>query len=258
MIGERRLRFAFPACDTRAGIVDRMRTVVTAIVGVAVTILAGAAIIGIAIVRPDAPVVDRIVKLWARLVLAVAGVRVETHYTAELDANQAYVVIANHRSLFDIMCLFVALPMPIRFLAKRELFSIPGFGILLRSLRMVSINRVSADHTTINAASGAALESGLSLVVFAEGTRVYATDSRPFKKGGFIIAQQHSAPILPVSLIGSGNILPPHGKVVNSGRVAVVVAEAVQPAVVASKPVDELMEETRAVVLGNEEQWPSE
>lgn len=239
-----------------AAIVDWSRTVVTVTVGVAATLVDGIAIIGIAAVRPDSKIIDRILRSWARLILTVAGVRVEIHNGDRIDPAQAYVVIANHRSMFDIMCLFAVLPLRIRFLAKRELFSIPLFGTILRSLRMVSIDRSAADHVAINATSGAALESGVSLVVFAEGTRVSAEDQRPFKKGGFIIAQQHNAPILPITLAGSDRILPPRGKTIRSATVALIIAEPIPSSVTVARPINQLVRETEAIVLGNEQQWP--
>ncbi|RLE19389.1 MAG: hypothetical protein DRJ50_12240 [Actinobacteria bacterium] len=128
-------------------------------------------IVGIAAIRPNAPVINSIERTWARLILNVAGVRVEIHHAHRIGRDQAYIVIANHRSIFDIMCLFAVLPLPIRFFTKRELFSIPFFGTMLRSLGMVSIDRSAADHAKINAASAGALDCGSSLIVFAEGTR---------------------------------------------------------------------------------------
>ncbi|MCZ7532647.1 MAG: 1-acyl-sn-glycerol-3-phosphate acyltransferase [Acidimicrobiia bacterium] len=255
MSRKRHPRIAPRTYRAKPRIVDWIRTIGTAIVGAVATIVAGVTIIVIAAVKFDAAVIERILRSWARLILAVAGVQVEMHSVDRLDPKQAYIVIANHRSIFDIMCLFAVLPIPIRFLAKRELFEIPVFGAILRSLRMVSIDRSAADHPTINAASASALDSGLSLVVFAEGTRVPAADSRPFKKGGFVIAQQHNVPILPITLAGTGSILPPHGRIVRSANVAVIAAEPISSAITATKSINELVLETRTVVLRNERQW---
>ena len=240
------------------GIADVLRTLGTAIVGVTATITAGITVIGIVAVRPTSPMVDRLTRAWARLILAAAGVPVEVHGTERLDPDQAYVIISNHRSVFDIMCLFAALPLSVRFLAKQELFSIPLFGSILRSLRMVPINRAAADHASINTASGAALRSGQSLVVFAEGTRVTSSDAKAFKKGGFIIAQQHNAPILPIAIVGTAEILPPHGKIVRKGSVAVVIADPIPAKSVAAQSIDELVSHTQRLVWDSEQSWDAD
>jgi len=80
-------------------------------------------------------------------------------------------------------------------------------------------------------------------------------DERPFKKGGFVIAQQQRVPILPITVAGSGRILPPDGRTVRSSAVAVIVAEPIPSSVTASSSIDEIAQQTRAVVLDNEEQW---
>ena len=255
MTERHQIELAPPVSVESIGVTGVLRTLTAAIVGVVATIVASVVIVVVAAVEPTSHMIDRTTRVWAQVILFAAGVSVEVHGAEALDPDQAYVIIANHRSVFDIMCLFVALPVPVRFLAKRELFSIPLFGTMLRSARMVPVNRAAADHATINEASAAALESGLSLVVFAEGTRGLAADERRFKKGGFIIAQQHNAPILPVTLAGTGRILPPHGRTVRGAPVAVVAAEPIPSCVTTSGSVDDLAQEVQSIVLRNEREW---
>ena len=252
------IELAPPVSVEGIGVTDVLRTFITVIVGVVATIMVSVVIVGVAAVEPTSPVIDRAMRVWAQVILFAAGVSVEVRGAEALDPDQAYVIIANHRSAFDIMCLFVALPVPIRFLAKRELFSIPLFGTMLRSARMVPVDRSAADHATINKASGVALSRGNSLVVFAEGTRTTAEEAKAFKKGGFIIAQQHSGPILPVAMVGTGNILAPHGKIVHKADVTIAIADPISPKSAASENVEELVSTTRTIVLDNERRWTPE
>src|SRR5690606_36931779 len=69
---------------------------------------------------------------WSRLLLLSSGVRLRVEREVALDRGQAYVFLANHQSLYDIPVLLASLPVPARFLAKRELFRIPLFGWALR------------------------------------------------------------------------------------------------------------------------------
>ncbi len=258
MTERQRMELAPPLSIESIGATDVLRTLTTAIVGVVATIVVSVIIVGVAALEPTSTVIDRATRVWAQVILFAAGVSVEVRGAEALDPDQAYVVIANHRSAFDIMCLFVALPVPIRFLAKRELFSIPLFGTMLRSARMVPVDRSAADHATINKGAGTALSRGYSLVVFAEGTRTTAEEAKAFKKGGFIIAQQHSAPILPVAMVGTGSILAPHGQIVRKADVTVVIADPIPPESASSENVDGLVSTTRTIVLDNERRWTSE
>src|SRR4051812_4153143 len=60
-------------------------------------------------------------RLWSRCVLATAGVRVRVKSHATLDPKQPYVVMANHLSAVDIWAVFLAVPVPLRFIAKKQL-----------------------------------------------------------------------------------------------------------------------------------------
>jgi len=221
-------------------------------VGVTATAIAGIAIMTIAALRPTAPIIDRILRVWACTILSVAGVRVDVHGAHKLEPGRAYVIISNHRSVFDLVCPYVALPAPIRFLAKRELLSIPLFGSILRSLRTIQVDRSSADHASINTESGNLLRAGYSLVVFAEGTRVKSTDTKPFKKGGFVIAQQNNVPILPITMIGTSDIVQPHGRIVHRANVTVVIGDPIPAASLMTRDLGDLVSYTERIVRDNE------
>jgi len=249
---DRRLRPPASSPGATVGVSDIARTLTTAIVGVLATGLGGLAIIAVAAVRPTAPTIDRILRIWARTILLAAGVRIEVRGIEKIEKNQAYVVIANHRSVFDLVCPYVALPMPIRFLAKRELLSMPLFGSILRSLGTVPVDRAAVDHASINIESANVLRSGYSLVVFAEGTRVESSDAKPFKKGGFIIARQDNIPILPVTMIGTGNIVPPHGKIVHKADVTVIIGDPIPMSSPVARDLNDLVSYTQQVVRASE------
>ncbi len=248
----RRLRPSAFCSQAAVGVSDIVRTGATAIVGVTATAIAGIAIIAISAVRPTAPIIDRILRVWARTILSAAGVRIEVRGIEKIEKNQVYVVIANHRSVFDLVCPYAALPIPIRFLAKRELLSMPLFGPILRSLGMVPVDRAAANHASINAESANVLRSGYSLVVFAEGTRVESSDAKPFKKGGFIIARQDNIPILPVTMIGTGNIVPPHGKIVHKADVTVIIGDPIPMSSPVARDLNDLVSYTQKVVRASE------
>src|SRR5689334_20081505 len=92
------------------------------------TIPLASATIAVAIFKSNAKLIDHLIRLWARLLLWGAGIELHTEGTEIVDRNQRYILVANHYSYFDIPSIFVAIPQPIRFMAKISLFKIPIFG----------------------------------------------------------------------------------------------------------------------------------
>lgn len=188
-----------------------IRTLVTMLVLAVVTtifaaILVVAALIGI----PNTPesLYDKLPRGWARAVLWAAGVKVRLHGMDRIDRHGTYIFICNHVSLFDILGLVARLPRN-NFVAKAELFKIPVFGPGMRVLGTVPMERENQKAAFGSYEIAAArIRSGSSVVVFPEGTRGTSYPIRRFKKGPFVLAIKAAAPIVPVVIYGTLDILP--------------------------------------------------
>ncbi len=157
-------------------------------------------------------IADRRLRWWSRrlLDLFVARCRLIGDASAANPNGRPLVIMSNHSSLYDIPLIFVALPGSIRMLTKKELFSVPIWGRGLAAGEFVSIDR--SDHAQALRDLDKAKEkmaSGISLWVAPEGTRSRDGKLGDFKKGGFVLAIQTGARILPVGIRGSRDILPP-------------------------------------------------
>ena len=169
--------------------------------------------------------------VWGPGLLALAGARLVVSGGAGLAAGRAPLVVANHQSWIDVPALFRAMPMPLHFLAKRELASVPWLGWYIRSMGMVFVERAAA--RAASAAVGRAAEllaSGRAVVSFPEGTRSRDGRLGHFKSGGFGAALAARAPVVPVALVGSGRVLPPGGFRVRPGTIAVRIGEPIDVA----------------------------
>ncbi|HJQ37856.1 MAG TPA: lysophospholipid acyltransferase family protein, partial [Thermoanaerobaculia bacterium] len=102
-----------------------LRTFWVAIAALAVTIPYSSAVILVAIFRNTSPLIDKIVRLWARSIVRAAGIDLRTENIEAIEPDKRYILVANHYSYFDIPCIFAAVPQPIRFMAKQSLFKIP-------------------------------------------------------------------------------------------------------------------------------------
>jgi 1-acyl-sn-glycerol-3-phosphate acyltransferase len=161
-------------------------------------------------------------RVWAPGLLSAAGAQLRVSGGERVDPARAAFFVANHQSWIDIPALFRALPLPLGFLAKRELATVPFLGRYLRATGMVLVER--GDPRRAGATVGRAAEllaAGRSVLSFPEGTRSRDGRMAPFKPGGFGAAIATGAPVVPVALRGTGAVLPAGGFRVRPGVIAV-------------------------------------
>jgi 1-acyl-sn-glycerol-3-phosphate acyltransferase len=145
-----------------------------------------------------------------------------------LDPKQPYVVMANHLSAVDIWAVFLSVPFPLRFIAKKQLGQIPLFGWAMRAGRFIFIDRqnAAAARRSIDEAA-ARIGKGCSVVIFPEGTRSRDGRLAPFKKGGFHLAINSGAQIVPVAIRGSREIMPRGSLLIRPGTVDIEIGEPI-------------------------------
>ena len=196
------------------------------------TLIACLRIFGIILFMPDKRArFDRVMRFWARRLLIPTGlnIKVNNPINQAFDNHERIILMVNHSSLYDIPVSFLAIPGSIRMLAKKELFRIPIFGQAMRACGMVSIdrhNREQAKKDLQNAREQ--LESGTVLWIAPEGTRSKDGKLHSFKKGGFYLALETEAIIIPVAICGINDVLPSNSlDLVINGEVVVNVGEAI-------------------------------
>lgn len=192
-------------------------------------------------------------RFWAKVGLWLAGVRLTVAGQENLPAGAA-VYMPNHQSNFDILALFAGLPVQFRWLAKEELFRIPLFGFAMRRTGYIAIDRSDRKKAIQSMAEAARrIGEGTSVIVFPEGTRSLDGHLLPFKKGGFMLAIDAAALIVPVAIDGSHEVMPKHSRWIRGGHIRVSIFPAVATAGTTPAGRDELMEAVRrpiAEVLG--------
>ncbi len=137
------------------------------------------------------------------------GIRVPSQGLENVPRNQACIFMANHVSNLDPPVLLPLIPGRTAVFIKRELLKIPVIGRAMRMGGFVAVDRSGsreAARESIRQAS-AVLTSGVHITSFPEGTRSRTGHMLPFKKGPFYLAQQTSAPIIPVSIYGTEGMM---------------------------------------------------
>jgi 1-acyl-sn-glycerol-3-phosphate acyltransferase len=166
---------------------------------------------------------------WSQTLIEQAGIDLQVSGLGRLPEDEAFVVMSNHQSHYDIPVMFQALRRRVRMVAKSELFKIPVWGRAMRAAGFVEIdrqNRAQAIQSLEHAK--AALERGTSIWIAPEGTRGPGDRLLSFKQGGFHLALSTGARILPVSIDGTSRVLAAHGRHVHDGvTVRVTVGEPI-------------------------------
>ena len=169
-------------------------------------------------------------RLWAHLNLFLTGVQVHGTRQAPLDPKRPYVFMSNHASHFDALAVVAALPeFQLRWVAKRELANIPIFGWALRRAGHIIIDRSHPEQALASLRGARAMmETGISVMIFPEGTREgHDHELLPLKKGGFVLALETDTSIVPIAVRDSRAILPRDDWRIRSGTIEVVVGEPI-------------------------------
>ena len=148
-------------------------------------------------------------KDWSQQILRGAGTPIEIQGLERIPAGQPVVHASNHSSMFDIWALSASLPGSTRFVAKEELGRIPLVGPAMKRAGHVMINRaVKAKAMESYAQAGDKIRSGISPIVFPEGTRSRTGEMLPFKTTPFALAIAAQVPVVPVYVHNTFKILP--------------------------------------------------
>lgn len=187
-------------------------------------------VVDAALGRVTKEVCDQRLGRFSRNIVENAAIELTVRGKEHLAPGQAYLVMSNHQSLYDVPVLFCTLGQNVRMIAKQELFNVPVFGGALKHSGFVSIDRRNRTKAVASLAQAKEiLAAGTHVWIAPEGTR--SPDGRllPFKKGGFTLALETGWPILPITLKGTRDVLRARGVRSTPGKEVTVIVH---------KPVD--------------------
>lgn len=187
---------------------------------------------------------------WARLIARLTPMQVRVEGTEHIDPRQSYVVVANHVSMYDIPLIYGYSGLDLRWVIKAELGKVPFIAQGCRAIGHIFIDRGNPEQARA-AINGAVerLPAGTGVLFFPEGTRSRDGDLGTFRKGAFRVAVDRGLPILPMTVVGTRDILPPGSVRVRPGMARLVVhAPLWPPGGAADEAVAELCERTRRVI----------
>ena len=228
-----------------------LATATAFVVGTVDTIVMGSLGTVAGLFNPSGDATRNLARLWARIALLGAFVRVRVEDAGRVPHDAVVVYMSNHESWLDIPALLVAVPGQVRFLAKKSLFSMPFLGWAMRAMGFIPVDR---EHraTAVRSFEAAAerIRAGRSVLVFPEETRTMDGSLLPFQRGGFLIALKAALPIAPVGLEGARHCMPKHSYLLRPGTITVRFGELVPTAGLGVTAKNELMERVRRAIDG--------
>jgi 1-acyl-sn-glycerol-3-phosphate acyltransferase len=153
--------------------------------------------------------IHKIANLWAKILLLICNTKVQIIGRENILRGKPQIFMANHQSDFDILIVLAHIPGQFRWLVKKELFNIPVFGAAMKSAGYIEIDRNNRERAMRSLDQAALrIREGKSIMAFPEGTRSRFGEIKTFKQGTFYLAIKSGVPIVPISIIGSGEIMP--------------------------------------------------
>jgi len=177
----------------------------------------------------------------------LAGVKVETVGLEKIDVSRTYIFMSNHTSNLDPPLLLPLIPRRTSVMAKKELFGYPILGEVMRLGSLVPVDRGNRD-AGITAVEEAAkvVKEGVNMTIYVEGKRSFDGKLLPFKKGPFYLAMECGVPVVPVTIVGTHDLMPKARFQITPGLVRVLFHDPIEPRDFENR--DCLMERVRSVI----------
>ena len=189
---------------------------------------------------------------WAKILSWLTPILVDVEGEEHAEAGRSFVVVSNHQSAFDILLLYGWLDLDLKWVMKAELRKVPAIGISCEKLGHIYVDRSDRQKArqAINDAL-ARLGDGIGILFFPEGTRSRDGRLLPFKKGAFHTAIEQQVPVLPVTLSGTREIMPPHSLLPFPGRTRMIIHEPIDTRGMSHDDLEALRERARAVIAAD-------
>lgn len=161
-------------------------------------------------------------RYWSKFIFWGAGIDVTIQGAENIPSDRAVIFAANHQSTLDIPAMFGYLPVQFRILAKQILFMIPFLGWHLFLAGNIPIDRKNPKQALGSVLkAGSVIKKGISILVFAEGTRSRDGKLHRFKRGSFTLARKLNAPVVPVAIQGTFDLMPADAWTASPGKVEI-------------------------------------
>ncbi|MGB7728792.1 MAG: lysophospholipid acyltransferase family protein [Candidatus Acidiferrum sp.] len=186
-----------------------------------------------------------------------SGAKVVAQKSPGFDGERTCIFMVNHVNLLDPFMLYCAIPQLVRGWELESHFKIPIYGWLMKRFGNVPVPNVRSpkDLKRLWRLTQAAIDSGVSLIIFPEAKRTRDGHVNEFEDGGFRLAQQLGVPIVPVSLVGSFHHLRTEDWILRPTTITVVLHDTIETKGMRKEDVPALKQRVKQAIEGPVEAW---
>jgi len=189
-------------------------------------------------------------RVFFRNILRLAGVRFEVRRSPGFDPKRTSIFICNHVNIFDPFVIYSAIPQFVRGFELESHFKVPIYGWMMGRFGNVPVpderSREGLEIMTRKARQ--ALDSGTSLIAFAEASRTRDGYVKPFQKGIFRLAQKFGTPIVPMSIVGSYQFFQTGNWKLYPSKITVLLHDTIETSQIGRGDVDALCKRVYEIV----------
>jgi 1-acyl-sn-glycerol-3-phosphate acyltransferase len=185
-----------------------------------------------------------------RNILRVAGVRFAVRPSPAFDPSRTSIFICNHVNIFDPFVIYSAIPQFVRGFELESHFKVPVYGWMMQWFGNVPVPDVPSREglEIMSQRAKAALDSGISLIAFAEGSRTRDGHVQDFKKGIFSLAQKFGVPIVPMSIVGAYEFFQTGHWMLHPSTITVYLHDTIDTSGIDRSEVDDLRRRVQQIV----------
>ena len=202
----------------------------------------------------------RIVQWAFRVILFLAGAKVTVIGEENVPEDQAVLYVCNHRSYFDIIITYSRCKRLTGYVSKDTMLKVPLLNIWMKRLYCLFLNRTDMKEGLKTILTGIdQMKNGISMCIFPEGTRNKAKDQTemlPFKAGSFKMAEKSGAPIVPMAITNSADLLENHFPYIRKTHVILQYGKPIYPKELSKEDKKRLsalvQEEVRSMLIENQ------
>lgn len=173
----------------------------------------------------------RLVRGVFKVIIRLAGITYEVRGLENIPKDTAVLYVGNHRSYFDIVMGYVTVPGLTGFIAKKEMIKIPLLNGWMYRMNCLFLDRDNLKEGLKTILEGIEkIKNGISIWIFPEGTRNEnedPADLMEFHEGSLKIASKGNCPVIPVAMIGTGEVFEKHFPFIRAHHVVIHYGEPI-------------------------------
>jgi 1-acyl-sn-glycerol-3-phosphate acyltransferase len=185
-------------------------------------------------------------RTWSRWCCWSSRTKVVVEGAENAARDKPQMFAANHQAIYDILILGGWIPVQFRWIARKEWFRTPFMGWHLKRYGTIAVDRSNPRASAKSLLEAAdRIRGGTNVVFFPEGTRQPDALLQEFKPGGFLLAMKAGVPIVPVSIVGTKDIIRKNSWRVHKGTIRLIIGKPIDATRYSKRDREKLMGDVR-------------